>query len=181
MCTFCIRPAWSCMVQMPLVPCMHAEQCHSHTHVCQSVRKVQNVSQLVKMTLKIVAVFPEGGQAAKNEQYVNCRENALGLRGWCKQNDADLVVTSSKDGSDSGEGLHPSVVYTPQYAGLQFEPAKHKRLLATCARPLLTSHFAPVIINLHLLLFPANTPADIPADMTACHWAHWHLNFFLAS
>lgn len=58
------------------------------------------------MTLKIVAVFPEGGDAAKNEKYVNCTENALGLRDWCKQNDADLVVTSSKDGSDSGEGMH---------------------------------------------------------------------------
>lgn len=55
------------------------------------------------MTLKIVAVFPEGGEAAKNEKYVNCVENALGLRDWCKQNDADLVVTSSKDGSDSGQ------------------------------------------------------------------------------
>lgn len=58
------------------------------------------------MTLKIVAVFPEGGDAAKNEKYVNCTENALGLRDWCKQNDADLIVTSSKDGSDSGEGMH---------------------------------------------------------------------------
>lgn len=55
------------------------------------------------MTLKIVAVFPEGGEASKNEKYVNCVENALGLRDWCKQNDADLVVTSSKDGSDSGQ------------------------------------------------------------------------------
>lgn len=63
------------------------------------------------MTLKIVAVFPEGGEAAKNEKYVNCVENALGLRDWCKQHDADLVVTSSKDGSDSGQNLdHPTEV-----------------------------------------------------------------------
>ena len=54
------------------------------------------------MTFKIVAVFPKGGDAAKNDQYVNCEENALGLRDWCKKNDAELVVTSSKDGSDSG-------------------------------------------------------------------------------
>lgn len=57
------------------------------------------------MTIKVVAVFPKGGDAAKNDKYVNCEENALGLRDWCKKNDAELVVTSSKDGSDSGANL----------------------------------------------------------------------------
>lgn len=28
------------------------------------------------MTLKIVAVLPEGGEASKNDKYVNCVENA---------------------------------------------------------------------------------------------------------
>lgn len=80
------------------------------------------MAQVVKMTLKIVAVFPEGGEAAKNEKYVNCTENALGLRDWCKQNDADLIVTSSKDGSESGEGMqHPSGTHSPSNKGLQFE------------------------------------------------------------
>lgn len=68
------------------------------------------------MTLKIVAVFPEGGEAAKNEKYVNCTENALGLRDWCKQNDAELVVTSSKDGSDSGECAWPVCILAHQFS-----------------------------------------------------------------
>ena len=58
------------------------------------------------MTIKIVAVFPKAGEASKNEKYVNCVENALGLREWCDKNKADLVVTESKDGDDSGEHLH---------------------------------------------------------------------------
>ena len=52
--------------------------------------------------MKVVAVFPKGGEAAKNDKYVNCEENALGLRDWAKENKAELVVTSSKDGDDSG-------------------------------------------------------------------------------
>lgn len=52
--------------------------------------------------MKVVAVLPEGGKAAKNEKYVNCVENALGLREWCEKNKAELVVTASKDGDDSG-------------------------------------------------------------------------------
>lgn len=32
-------------------------------------------------------------------------ENALGLRDWAKENDAELIVTASKDGSDSGVTL----------------------------------------------------------------------------
>ena len=62
------------------------------------------------MTLKVVAVFPEGGEASKNEKYVNCVENALNLREWAKKNDAELIVTSSKDGSDSGELAHHQTV-----------------------------------------------------------------------
>ena len=60
--------------------------------------------------MKVVAVFPKGGEAAKNEKYVNCEENALGLRDWAKENKAELVVTSSKDGDDSGASCHPLAV-----------------------------------------------------------------------
>ena len=60
--------------------------------------------------MKVVAVFPKGGEAAKNEKYVNCEENALGLRDWAKENKAELVVTSSKDGDDSGTSCHPLAV-----------------------------------------------------------------------
>jgi len=66
----------------------------------------QNLRLLANMTIKIVAVFPKGGEASKNEKYVNCVENALGLREWCDKNKAELVVTESKDGDDSGEHLH---------------------------------------------------------------------------
>ena len=52
--------------------------------------------------MKVVAVFPKGGDASKNDKYVNCEENALGLRSWAEKNKADLIVTSSKDGNDSG-------------------------------------------------------------------------------
>ena len=52
--------------------------------------------------MKVVAVFPKGGDASKNDKYVNCEENALGLRSWAEKNKAELIVTSSKDGSDSG-------------------------------------------------------------------------------
>lgn len=57
------------------------------------------------MTIKVVAVFPKGGDASKNDKYVNCVENALGLREWCDKNQAELVVTESKDGKDSGQPL----------------------------------------------------------------------------
>ncbi len=60
------------------------------------------------MTIKIVAVFPKGGEASKNDKYVNCVENALGLREWCDKNKADLVVTESKDGDVPGAHLHHS-------------------------------------------------------------------------
>jgi hypothetical protein len=66
----------------------------------------QLVFALANMTIKIVAVFPKGGEASKNEKYVNCVENALGLREWCDKNKAELVVTESKDGDDSGEHVH---------------------------------------------------------------------------
>ncbi|KAL0033197.1 hypothetical protein WJX79_009035 [Trebouxia sp. C0005] len=61
---------------------------------------------LAIMTIKIVAVFPKGGEASKNDKYVNCVENALGLREWCEKNKADLVVTESKDGDDSELAKH---------------------------------------------------------------------------
>ena len=65
--------------------------------------------------MKIVAVFPKGGEASKNEKYVNCVENALGLREWCEQNKGELIVTDSKDGSDSGNA-QPSILGVPEVA-----------------------------------------------------------------
>ncbi len=73
------------------------------------------------MTIKIVAVFPKGGEASKNEKYVNCVENALGLREWCDKNKAELVVTESKDGDDSGEHLHQP--YTQSTLNSQYADA----------------------------------------------------------
>ena len=50
---------------------------------------------------KIVAVFPEGGDAAAEKRYVCCVENALNLRDYVGDH-ADLIVTADKEGSGSG-------------------------------------------------------------------------------
>lgn len=51
---------------------------------------------------KVVAVFPTGGEAAKEPRYVNCVENGLGLPEFLKGR-AEFIVTSDKEGKDSGE------------------------------------------------------------------------------
>ena len=49
-----------------------------------------------------MAVFPPGGDAAKNPEYVCCAENGLGLRELLKEEDFDVIVTSDKEGPDCG-------------------------------------------------------------------------------
>ena len=55
---------------------------------------------------KLVAVFPPGGDASKNDDYTCCAENGLGLRELLKDKDFDVFVTADKDGKDSGVFLH---------------------------------------------------------------------------
>ncbi|KAK9807137.1 hypothetical protein WJX73_009855 [Symbiochloris irregularis] len=50
--------------------------------------------------MKILAVLPQGGKAAKSPRYVCCQENGLGLKELLKGR-ADVIVTSDKSGPDS--------------------------------------------------------------------------------
>ena len=56
-----------------------------------------------------MAVFPPGGDAAKNPDYVCCAENGLGLRELLKDKDFDVFVTSDKEGPDCGTSTELAV------------------------------------------------------------------------
>ncbi|KAK9917019.1 hypothetical protein WJX75_000031 [Coccomyxa subellipsoidea] len=50
---------------------------------------------------KVVAVLPKGDAAAENDKYLNCVENALGLREWLESSGHTVITTADKEGSDS--------------------------------------------------------------------------------
>lgn len=65
-----------------------------------------NVWVLVQASRQLLAVFPEGGEASKNPAYTCCRENRLGLDDF-KEKGFDVIVTSDKEGANSGESVLP--------------------------------------------------------------------------
>jgi hypothetical protein len=46
--------------------------------------------------------LPKGDAAAENDKYLNCVENALGLREWLESSGHTVITTADKEGSDSG-------------------------------------------------------------------------------
>lgn len=51
---------------------------------------------------KILGVFFAAHEYAKNPEFLGCAENALGIREWLESKGHKYVVTSDKDGPDSG-------------------------------------------------------------------------------
>lgn len=51
---------------------------------------------------KILGVFFAAHEYAKNPEFLGCVENALGIREWLESKGHKYVVTSDKDGPDSG-------------------------------------------------------------------------------
>jgi len=52
--------------------------------------------------LKVVCALYPGGEAGKrNQDILGCAENALGLREWLAERNAEFVVTTDKDGDNS--------------------------------------------------------------------------------
>lgn len=70
---------------------------------------------------KLLAAFPQGGEASKNPAYTCCSENGLGLRELLRDKGFDVIVTSDKDGPDSEFEKHIAdteiVVTTPFHPG----------------------------------------------------------------
>lgn len=54
--------------------------------------------------VKLIAVFPQGGKAAEDPNYVCCEENGLGIKDLLRDR-ADVFITSDKEGPDSGTQL----------------------------------------------------------------------------
>jgi formate dehydrogenase len=88
---------------------------------------------------KWVAVLPEGGEAAKNRDYLCCVENALDLKEFAQEKKADLFVTADKEGPDSEFEKHlpdaEVVITTPFHPGKmtreRIEKAKKLKLILT--------------------------------------------------
>ncbi|KAK9814529.1 hypothetical protein WJX72_007417 [[Myrmecia] bisecta] len=55
---------------------------------------------------KVLAVLPKGGEAAKQPDYLDCLENALGLRNWLEKQGVEYVVTADKEGDSSEFDRH---------------------------------------------------------------------------
>jgi hypothetical protein len=51
---------------------------------------------------KILGVFFAAHEYAKNPEFLGCAENALGIREWLESKGHKYVVTSDKDGPNSG-------------------------------------------------------------------------------
>lgn len=58
-----------------------------------------------------MGVFYKGGEYAdRNPNFVDCAENALGIRGWLESQGHQYVVTEDKDGPNSGDHLSLQLV-----------------------------------------------------------------------
>lgn len=51
---------------------------------------------------KVLGVFYKAHEYADNPEFLGCAENALGIREWLESQGHTYVVTSDKEGPDSG-------------------------------------------------------------------------------
>lgn len=58
---------------------------------------------------KILGVFFAAHEYAKNPDFLGCAENALGIREWLESKGHKYVVTSDKDGPNTGTSSRPKL------------------------------------------------------------------------